>query len=169
MQRSLRWRHTPFPPAGTPYGGGSSDTTGNGTGGDSVYLESLGYVYNPETGFYTMPYTPDPTPDASIPYDGGTYDNSYDYSNPGDSGGDSYDFSDSERRSFEGIGRIRRKPGNEGGRALFCTGPHQVTPSGFEPERREPKSLVLPLHYGVVCQSRPLGRTASRYSTIRAP
>lgn len=35
-----------------------------------------------------------------------------------------------------------------------------VTPSGFEPELREPKSLVLPLHYGVGRSRRAGLRTA---------
>ena len=36
---------------------------------------------------------------------------------------------------------------------------YEATPSGFEPEQREPKSLVLPLHYGVVgfCPRKHLG------------
>lgn len=31
-------------------------------------------------------------------------------------------------------------------------GIHRATPPGFEPGQREPKSLVLPLHYGVKSQ-----------------
>ena len=43
-------------------------------------------------------------------------------------------------------------PGNDRGRCYFAparVNRHRVTRKGFEPLRREPKSLVLPLHYRV--------------------
>src|SRR6266446_1118191 len=43
----------------------------------------------------------------------------------------------------------RPRNGSKGRQRTFLGSGSESTPPGFEPGQREPKSLVLPLHYGV--------------------